>query len=220
QWNAFELIYGGLQRDTSLLYQREAQRLEALYGTTDNQTVSGYDKFGVSQAQMTLIKFYDQIMGASRMSLVAEVGATYIHDLPGKDEARYGRSGTFGIGVLPDGQCEAGESANINIANCTNDGFVTDFSWGYRARLIWDYPNAIAGINLSPALAWSHDVKGYAPQPGGAFSEGNKSIGLSLTGVYQNKITGNVGYTNYFGGKPYNEMTDRDFVSASVSYSF
>ncbi|WP_372964276.1 DUF1302 domain-containing protein, partial [Marinobacter sp.] len=47
QWNAFELIYGGLQRDTSLLYQREAQRLEALYGTTDNQTVSGYDKFGV-----------------------------------------------------------------------------------------------------------------------------------------------------------------------------
>lgn len=220
QWNAFELIYGGLQRDTSLLYQREAPRLQDQYGTTDNLAVSGYDKYGVSQAQMTLIKFFDQIMGASRMSFVGEVGATYVHDLPGKDEARYGRSGTFGIGALPGGQCEAGESANINPTYCTNDGFVTDFSWGYRARFVWDYPNAIAGINLSPQIAWSHDVKGYAPQPGGAFNEGNKSIGLSLTGVYQNKITGNIGYTNYFGGKPYNEMTDRDFVSASVSYSF
>ncbi|MGX1201831.1 DUF1302 domain-containing protein [Marinobacter sp. MBR-105] len=220
QWNAFELIYGGLQRDTSLLYQREAERLQAEFGTTDNGEVSGYDRYGVSQAQMTLIKFFDQVMGASRLSFITEFGATYVHDLPGKDEARYGRSGPFGIGVLPNGQCESGESANINTNYCTNDGFVTDFSWGYRARFVWDYPNVVAGINLSPQIAWSHDVKGYAPQPGGAFNEGNKSIGLSLTGVYQNKITGNIGYTNFFGGKPYNELTDRDFVSASVSYSF
>ncbi|HET8802342.1 MAG TPA: DUF1302 family protein, partial [Marinobacter sp.] len=45
-------------------------------------------------------------------------------------------------------------------------------------------------------------------------------IGLSVEAVYQNKITGEIGYTNFFGGKPYNELTDRDFVSASVSYSF
>ncbi|HET8848514.1 MAG TPA: DUF1302 family protein, partial [Marinobacter sp.] len=92
--------------------------------------------------------------------------------------------------------------------------------WGYRSRLVWDYPNVFAGVNLSPQLAWSHDVQGYAPQPGGAFNEGNKSIGLSLEAVYQNQISGEIGYTNYFGGKPYNELTDRDFVSASVSYSF
>ncbi|WP_372996095.1 DUF1302 domain-containing protein [Marinobacter sp.] len=223
QWNAFELIYGGLQLpnpitgDPASLLQ--AQR-EAEAGGADlsGQAVSGYDRFNVSQAQFTLIKFFDQVMGASRMSLITEFGATYVHDLPGLDEARYGRSGTFGIGPLPGGACEL--ALNNNPTNCKNDGFTTDFSWGYRSRLVWDYPNALAGINLSPQLAWSHDVKGYSPQPGGAFNEGSKAIGLSLEAVYQNSITGNIGYTNFFGGKPYNELTDRDFVSASVSYSF
>jgi hypothetical protein len=229
QWNAFELIYGGIQQindetgdPASLLQQqREAENPGVdLRGSE----VDGYDRFNVSQAQFTLIKFFDQVMGASRLSFISEFGATYIHDFPDTDEARYGRSGTFGIGELPGGACAGtgatGQKLNLNASYCTNEGYTTDFSWGYRARLVWDYPNALAGVNLSPQLAWSHDVQGYSPQPGGAFNEGSKAIGLSLQAVYQNKITGNIGYTNFFGGKPYNELTDRDFVSASVSYSF
>lgn len=229
QWNAFELIFGGLQQrgpNGEILSKLEKQRLEEANGANlAGKPTDGYDRFNVSQAQFTLIKFFDQVMGASRLSLITEFGATYVHDLPDEDEARYGRSGTFGIGTLPvDGSnftgdfCAAG--ANTNVSYCNDEGFTTSFSWGYRTRLVWDYPNAIAGINLSPQLAWSHDVQGYAPQPGGNFNEGNKAIGLSLQGVYQNRITGNIGYTNFFGGKPYNELTDRDFVSASVSYSF
>ncbi|MBB5322144.1 DUF1302 domain-containing protein [Marinobacter oulmenensis] len=235
QWNAFELILGGLQVDgagtpVSLLeQQRQAENPgENLSG----QRVKGYDRYDVSQFQFTLIKFFDQIMGASRMSFITEFGATYVHDLPDTDEARYGRSGAFGIGPVPReipglGQVDLCETVpgqpnglNLNTDYCENDGFVTDFSWGYRARFVWDYPNVFSGVNLSPQLAWSHDVKGYAPQPGGAFQEGNKSIGVSLTANYQNRISGNIGYTNYFGGKPYNEMTDKDFLSASISYSF
>lgn len=229
QWNAFELIFGGLQQrgpDGQILSKLEQQRLEESGGANPaGKPSDGYDRFNVSQAQFTLIKFFDQVMGASRMSLITEFGATYVHDLPDTDEARYGRSGTFGIGTLPlDGSnftgdfCEAGANTNTNY--CNNEGFTTSFSWGYRTRLVWNYPSAIAGVNLSPQLAWSHDVKGYAPQPGGNFNEGNKAIGLSLQAEYQNRITGNIGYTNFFGGKPYNELTDRDFVSASVSYSF
>jgi hypothetical protein len=30
----------------------------------------------------------------------------------------------------------------------------------------------------------------------------------------------NVSYTSYFGGGKYNLLTDRDFIGASVSYSF
>lgn len=222
QWNAFQLIYGGLQLpnpatggNASLLQdQREA---EAGGANLAGQEVDGWDRFNVSQAQFTLIKFFDQVMGASRLSVVSEFGATYVHDLPDYDEAQYGRSGTFGIPSLPGGGCEA---LNLNDSYCTTDGLTTAFSWGYRARFVWDYPNVFAGINLSPQLSWRHDVKGYSPQPGGAFNEGSKAIGLSLQAVYQNKITGNIGYTNYFGGKPWNELTDRDFVTASVSYSF
>jgi len=226
QWNAFELLYGGTQLrnpiDGTPVSLLEKQRLEEAGGTLDpGVSVAGNDRFNVSQAQFTLIKFFDQVMGASRLSLISEFGATYIHDLPGYDEARYGRSGTFGVGPVPSaGGVDACPLLNINTNYCENEGFTTDFSWGYRARLVWDYPNALAGVNLSPQLAWSHDVEGYSPQPGGAFNEGSKAIGLSLQAVYQNKITGNIGYTNFFGGKPYNELTDRDFVSASVSYSF
>ncbi|WP_417513606.1 DUF1302 domain-containing protein [Marinobacter sp.] len=230
QWNAFELIYGGLQLanpiDGSPVSKLEQQRTEELGTLTPGARVSGNDSFGVSQAQFTLLKFFDQVMGASRVTFITEFGATYVHDLPSLDDARYGRSGTFGLGTLPTDAgggnivdvCAAG--ININPSYCTNDGFTTDFSWGYRARMVWNYPNAIAGINLSPQVAWSHDVEGYSPQPGGNFNEGNKAIGLSLEAVYQNKITADIGYTNFFGGKPYNELTDRDFVSASVSYSF
>ena len=229
QWNAFELIFGGLQQrgpNGETLSDLERQRREENPGANlAGKPVDGYDRFNVSQAQFTLIKFFDQVMGASRLSFIAEVGGTYVHDLPDYDEARYGRSGTFGIGTLPlDGAnftgdfCVAG--ANINTNYCNNEGFTTDFSWGYRARFVWDYPNAFAGVNLQPQLAWSHDVKGYSPQPGGAFNEGSKSVGLSLAGVYQNQYSAEIGYTNFFGGKPYNELTDRDFVSASVSYSF
>ncbi|KAA1176376.1 DUF1302 domain-containing protein [Marinobacter salinexigens] len=222
QWNAFQLIYAGLQlqnpvtgENASLLQdQREA---ELGISDTSGLESSGYDRFKVSQAQFTLIKFFDQVMGASRLSFITEFGATYVHDLPDYDEAQYGRSGNFGIPALPGGGCE---QLNLNSDYCTTDGLTTDFSWGYRARFVWNYPNAFAGINLNPQLAWSHDVKGYSPQPGGAFNEGSKAIGLSLQAVYQNKITGDIGYTNFFGGKPYNELTDRDFVSASVSYSF
>lgn len=231
QWNAFELILGGLQARTAAdgsqtpLSLLERQRLAESGGANlAGKAVDGYDRFKVSQAQFTLIKFFDQVMGASRLSFIAEAGATYVHDLPDYDEARYGRSGTFGVGEIEldslGGADVCSLGANINTNYCDNDGYTTAFSWGYRARFVWDYPNAIAGINLSPQLAWSHDVKGYAPQPGGNFNEGSKAVGLSLTGTYQNQYTGTIGYTNFFGGKPYNTKTDRDFVSASVSYAF
>lgn len=229
QWNAFELIFGGLQQrgpNDEILSKLEQQRRDENPGANiAGAPFDGYDRFNVSQAQFTLLKFFDQIMGANRLSLITEFGATYVHDLPDSDEARYGRSGTFGIGTLPlEGAnftgdfCEAG--ANINTNYCNNEGFTTSFSWGYRARLVWDYNSAFAGINLSPQLAWSHDVKGYAPSPGGNFNEGSRALGVSLKAVYQNRITADIGYTNFMDGEPYNDLTDRDFVSASVSYSF
>jgi len=250
QWNAFELITGGLQQSprsavaastdpataaTSIAFPNDPisllakKRLEEAglsnIASLSGQDVDGYDLYDVSQAQFTLIKFFDQVMGASRLSLINEVGATYVHSLPGTDEARYGRSGTYGLGPVPLAPPVGPISdfctrANLNAAYCENEGFTTDFSWGYRTRLVWDYLDAFSGVNLFPRLAWSHDVKGYAPQPGGAFNEGNKSIGLGLEAVYQNKLSADVSYTNYFGGKPYNDFRDRDFISASVSYSF
>lgn len=228
QWNTLELIYNGLQfrgPDGQVLSTRE-QQLQA-----DNpglnyagQEIDGYSRFGVSQAQATVIHFIDRIMGAARFIIVGEVGATYIHDFPDSSEARFGRSSLYGAGPLPlDGENFSGdyctESANINPTNCVDDGFTTDFSWGYRALFVWDYPNAVAGINLKPKVFLAHDVKGYAPDPGGNFNEGRKSVALGLDAEYQNAYKFSVSYTNYFGGD-FNTINDRDFAAASISYSF
>jgi hypothetical protein len=229
QWNAFELIFGGLQQrgpNGETLSKLEQQRIEGSGdGNLAGEAVDGYDRFKVSQLQFTFLKFFDQFMGANRMTFVGEVGATYVHDLPDQSDARYGRSGNFGIGPLPvSGDnftgdfCEAG--ANINPDNCTSDGFTDSFSWGYVTRFVWEYNSVFAGVNLRPQLAFSHDVNGNAPQPGGNFVEDSKALGLSIDAVYLNQYTASIGYTNFFDGEPFHELTDRDFVSASISYSF
>jgi hypothetical protein len=141
---------------------------------------SGFDRLPVTQAQVTFIRFFDQVLGASRLSFAAEIGGNWVGDLPDQSEQRYGRSPTYGMGEfnpiplpsppLPPGQfitCAEGNAlagvapANNNAVNCTNDGYVTDSSWGYRIRGSLTYNDAFAGINLTPKLAWSHDVSGY-----------------------------------------------------------
>jgi len=186
----------------------------------------GYDRYDISQLQFTGIKFIDQIFGASRLALVAEIGGTFVHSLPDLGVARYGRFDGTSFGITPDYNPTDGVSAleacqDINkIGTCNTDGYVTDFSWGYRARAALTYNNAIAGVNLTPQVAWSHDVSGNAPGPGANFIEDRKSFGLSLKADYLNQYSANISYTNYFGGEPYNAIADRDNVALSVAYSF
>jgi hypothetical protein len=199
-------------------------------------SASGYDLLPVTQAQVTFIRFFDQVMGASRLSLAAEFGGNWVGDLPEQSVQRYGRSPTYGMGFfepiplpsppLPPGQfitCEAGNALagvappNSNSVNCTNDGYVTDSSWGYRIRAGLAYNDVIAGINLTPSLAWSHDVDGYSPNSN--FNEGAKALTVSLAGEYLNRYTGSLAYTTFSGGD-YNTIEDRDFLSLSMSVSF
>ncbi|NLC99715.1 MAG: DUF1302 domain-containing protein, partial [Gammaproteobacteria bacterium] len=89
--------------------------------------------------------------------------------------------------------------------------------WGYRARGILDYNNAIAGINLHPNMAFSHDVDGYGPN--GQFNEGSKAVSFGLDADYQNTYTAGISYTNFFDGR-YNTLKDRDFVSLNFGMNF
>ena len=82
-----------------------------------------------------------------------------------------------------------------------------------------EYNNVFSGVTLKPMVAWSHDVAGYAPQPGGAFVEDAKSLGLSLTAEIDSMYTASLSYTDYMGGD-YNISKDRDFVSVSLGAQF
>ncbi|MDX2423933.1 MAG: DUF1302 domain-containing protein [Amphritea sp.] len=164
--------------------------------------VHGYTMFDVTQVQTSLLQFFDNTMGASRLTLIGELGWTHINDFDeGANALKYGRHGTFGYA--------AGET----------DGFVTQDSYGYVVRASLNYPNAFAGINLTPQLSLKHGLGGNGPEPGAAFREDEKVATLSLTADYLNQYRVQLGYTNFFGGD-YNAISDRDFLSLSASISF
>ncbi|KMT55088.1 DUF1302 domain-containing protein [Pseudomonas fildesensis] len=193
------------------------------------QDLHGYNRKEVTQFQTTFTHFFDQVMGASRLTTVGEIGVTHVGGLESKSEARYGRDPVFGPGSLPGGFCNALNNSTANGAglanasglntNCNNDGYTTATSWGYRARAIWEYPDVFAGVNFKPNVAWSHDVKGYSPGPGGNFEEGRKAVSLGLDAEYQNTYTASLAYTNFFGGK-FSTVDDRDFVALSFGANF
>lgn len=164
--------------------------------------IQGYNKFDITQLQSTFVKTYSNVLGASRLALIGELGWTHIHDFDeSANSLKYGRAGVFGY------------------TSGDNDGFVTQDSFGYVVRASLSYPSAFAGVNLTPQVSFKHGVKGYGPQPGAAFNEDQKSISLSLTADYLERYSAELTYTNFFGGD-YNELSDRDFIALSASVSF
>ncbi|WP_304641318.1 DUF1302 domain-containing protein [Pseudomonas sp.] len=189
--------------------------------TVAGDEIPGYQRKEFWQATVSAVHFIDRVMGASRLSLVGEVGANYIGGIgSGNGETKFGRDSLFGQSPDANGVCSSQTVAppeGSPRANswCENDGFFTDFSWGYRVRASLDYANVFAGINLTPSIAFSHDVEGYSPN----FVENGKSVSLGLAADYGNKYNASLSYTNFFDGK-YNTLVDRDFAAVSFGVSF
>ncbi|NNK50980.1 MAG: DUF1302 family protein [Xanthomonadales bacterium] len=105
----------------------------------------------------------------------------------------------------------------VNLGGVNDDGFVTSNSWGYRFRASANYPNVFAGVELTPSIAWAHDVKGTSPTP--SFQDGRKAFSVALGANYLTKYRGSIAYT-WFSGGVANTQSDRDFFSFTVSMDF
>lgn len=192
--------------------------------------IDAYKRFPVIQGQVTLIHFFEQVMGAERMTLIAEAGFTRVNGAPSRDEFSF--TGGLGTDVLmPPSQYNtvAGASAcgvsAFPVDKCSKKGTGDSFSWGYRVLAELEYSNWISGIIFKPSVFFTHDVEGITPAPMLNFVEDTMSVGLSLKAEYLNKFTVDLSYTNFFGGKDFNgytlnAMQDRDFASLSMTYSF
>jgi hypothetical protein len=196
--------------------------------------VRGWRRHEVSQLQMTFTKAFPTVLGAEQVALVAEIGATEVSDLPSQDELRYEGEGTdtgggfsvddcsyltTQIGQVPIvGTCPKGALRNPQTLT---DGFPTQFSWGYRVAARADY-NSVFGTSftLSPRIAFNHDVSGTTPGPGGNFLEGRRSGTVGVEANYLNKLVFDLSYTSFWGGGHFNQISDRDFASFTVKYSF
>src|SRR5690606_14254569 len=151
---------------------------------------------------------------------VAEVGVNYIPDLPNTDDARYGRSGAYGIGTTTGGDvCSTHPAlANSNKDYCTDEGYVTEWSGGVRLRAGLTYNNAFAGLNVTPNINLAYDV-GYGPEPGAQFIDKRLAYGVGVSFVYLNNATLDLTYAGFEGGD-YDQMIDRDNVSLALKYAF
>lgn len=189
-----------------------------LVGLPTGSYIKGFERKDFWQVQTTFTQIFDQVLGASRLSLVAEAGVNYIGGLSDQGgTTQYGRDSVFGQSMNASGGCATQVPLASPKANswCENDGFYTSLSYGYRARAVLDYNDVFYGVNLSPDLSFSHDVHGYGPN----FTEDAKAISVGLTADFLSRYQAYVSYTNYFDGK-YNNLVDRDFASVGFSASF
>ncbi len=191
--------------------------------TGTDQVINGFIERNVSQFQVTATQILGPILKANQGVIVAEVGITHVHGMPEKSDLRLNSAGTFTSGnstqagfivpgVVPG--LHSGKAAE------TSSHFADATSWGYRIAGRLTYNNLIGPINVSPRFAWSHDVSGNTPGPGGNFLEDRKAISLGIRADYQNTWQADLSYTNFFGAGRYNLLNDRDFTAFNIKYSF
>ena len=165
---------------------------------------------------MTLTHLWGPSFGANQFTTLFEIGGIDIRDMPSQDVLRLNGPGTArngGIAVSPGLELALQDGVETNP-------FPDDFAWGYRAVAKLDYSNVFAGINISPKIVFSHDVEGITPDPLFLFIEDRKSIALGVAFDYQSRWTADVSYNSFFDGVgTTNQLSDRDYISFSVSYS-
>ncbi len=185
--------------------------------TGTNQLINGFIERNISQLQFTATKVFGPVFKASTAVMVGEVGITHVHNMPSKSLLRLNGAGTFVSG----NPFHAGATGlHAGKAAEGADHFADATSWGYRLAGRITYNNFIGPINMSPRFAWSHDVNGITPGPGGNFLEGRKAATLGVGLDYQNEWQADISYTNFFGAGRYNLLRDRDFVAVNLKYSF
>jgi len=185
-----------------------------------NTKVPGWDRHDAVQAQFTATKAFANVFGASQMVIVGEVGVTHFFGLadkltggPNGQGLRYNGPGTSVSGNLPL------EGKHFNEVE-PQDRFADATSWGVRLAGRFDYLGLVGPWNVSPRYSLQYDVKGTTPGPGGNFVDGRVGVTVGVNMNLQAKWELDASYTRYSGAGRWNDINDRDFIAASIKYSF
>jgi hypothetical protein len=185
-----------------------------------SQEIRGWDRFDTYQAQFTATKSVANILKASQLVVLFESAVDWIPGLPNKLSGGPNGQGLRldapGTNVSGNPALTAFQFGDLEPGN----RFPTRASWGYVIAGRLEYPSLIGAWNILPHISWAHDVTGTSPGPGGNFVQGRYAATLGVSANLQAKTELSVDYTNFGGAGQYNLLNDRDFVSASVKYSF
>ncbi len=184
-----------------------------------NTYIPGFRRHKVWTGQMTATKVTRGFLGADQTTLLGEIG--FVHaDLPSKGTLRYDEPGTFVSGDINYMNNSGSNASGVLPLSEPASAFADSFSWGYQLVGRLDYNNAFKGVNVSPLLVFTHDVGGNTPLPMGNFLHGRKSLTLGAEFTFQNSWALDVRYVNFFGADRYNLISDRDYISCNLKYSF
>lgn len=169
------------------------------------------------QGQIGTVKLWSttdpvtEFFRADLATLVFNAGFVYVQDASKHPLNRVGPEG--GI---------ANPGAAALLGGITTPKYADDMSYGYRLVFAPSYNNAFGtALTLTPSISWRHDLQGNSPGPNTAnYLQGMKQVSVGVSADYQNTWRGSVSYTNIFGAGFDNPTHDRDFIMASVSYSF
>ena len=96
----------------------------------------------------------------------------------------------------------------------------TSSAWGAQAGLSLTYSNVFNLINLVPSVSYQYGINGIAPQLTNGLLEERKSYSLGVDAIYREALTLGVKYVGYSGGDLANKLSDRDYLSLNIKYSF
>jgi hypothetical protein len=193
--------------------------------------VPGWDLYDTYQVQFTATKTFTNILKAAQMVVVAEAGLTHVQDMPDKlTGGPNGRglrfngpatnvSGNYELRgrhcpTLPAAQC-----LGLDLVEPQNR-FADATSYGYRIAGRLEYPGLMGPWNVLPRFNWQHDVKGTTPGPGGNFVDGRYGLTLGVAANLMAKWEIDMSWTKFGGAGRWNDLNDRDFVAATLKFSF
>jgi len=186
--------------------------LSQLPATVAGQQLHGYIERDLTQVQTTVSRILNPgFLGYDSGVILGEIGWVHVSGMPGKDELRMEGAGTF----TPGNPIAAAASA-VPVAESRY--FADADSWGYRLLAKLTYYDAIGTVNLSPRIAWAHDVDGNSPF-GGPFLEGRQALTLGL-GAEHLDWSADLSYTRFMGNEEHNLIHDRDFIGLNIKYAF
>jgi len=115
----------------------------------------------------------------------------------------------------------------VHVHDWPNNGDVplqgigaTANSWGYRVVVAADYSSLFGGVNMTPRVVYGRDVGGTTPAPTATFVDGRRLTSLGVTFDYLERFELDLALTQFSGGGDANQLRDRDYAQARVTYFF
>ncbi len=108
----------------------------------------------------------------------------------------------------------------VHVSDLPDSSPWDENSWGYRLSAGVTYDGIFGGLTVRPRVAFTHDVHGVTPFPGGAFVEDRKSLTVSLGFQFTQRWTSQVAYARNMSGGRWNFREDRDFLRFNLFFYY